>query len=280
MTQEFHYQPSEYEAEKASNSYLMSLVAIMAGLPLPVVNVLATFGYFLAVQKSTYFVRWHATQALLSQLILLPVNSTLFWWTISILLYEKEISNAYFAWLFSAIVFNVIEFVSTIYSAVATRKGEHVELWFIGGLTHLIVRKKMKQETFLQALALGAAFFALWFGLSKIDYLNYFRINQNKAGLEQKLGDLIWETITATETVVTDDSVAKPLEKLSGHLANASDIDDKNFHLHIVGNSEVNAFRFLTGGRQFGSRISFLSTYQLLAAEFAARKRFVLSTND
>ena len=32
---EFVYKPDEYEAEKASNSYLMSLIAIMVGLPLP-----------------------------------------------------------------------------------------------------------------------------------------------------------------------------------------------------------------------------------------------------
>ena len=40
--QNFAYEPSEHEAEKASNSYLMSLIAIIAGLPLPIINLLAT----------------------------------------------------------------------------------------------------------------------------------------------------------------------------------------------------------------------------------------------
>ena len=34
--QEFSYAPDDYETEKASNSYLMSLVVIMVGLPLPI----------------------------------------------------------------------------------------------------------------------------------------------------------------------------------------------------------------------------------------------------
>lgn len=43
----FPYQPSEDEAEKASNSYLMSLVALIVGLPLPIVNLLATLVFYL-----------------------------------------------------------------------------------------------------------------------------------------------------------------------------------------------------------------------------------------
>jgi hypothetical protein len=34
------YQSEEYEAEKASGSYIMSLVALTAGPPLPVVNLI------------------------------------------------------------------------------------------------------------------------------------------------------------------------------------------------------------------------------------------------
>jgi uncharacterized membrane protein len=80
----FSYNPTEHEREKASNSYLMSLVAVIAGLPLPIINLLATFFFYLANRKSTYFVRWHCIQALLSQMVLLFANSYSFWWTVSI----------------------------------------------------------------------------------------------------------------------------------------------------------------------------------------------------
>lgn len=136
----FAYQPSEHEAERASNSYLMSLVALVAGLPLPIINLIATFFFFLANRKGPYFVRWHCTQALFSQMVLLCINSVGFWWTISIILTEERVTNNYFAYLFTVIFFNILEFISTVYSAVQTRKGVHVELWFFGNLTNLICK--------------------------------------------------------------------------------------------------------------------------------------------
>jgi hypothetical protein len=142
MTKETHfaYQPTEHENEKASNSYLMSLVAVIAGLPLPIINLLATFFFYLANRKSTYFVRWHCTQALLSQMVLLFANSYSFWWTVSIIFTDEKATNNYFAYLFTVIVFNVLEIISTIYCAMQTRKGKHVEVFFFGNVTNLICR--------------------------------------------------------------------------------------------------------------------------------------------
>ena len=77
----FIYTPGEHEAEKASNSYLMSLIAVIAGLPLPIVNLLATLIFFLGNRKGSYFVRWHCTQALVSQASLLVMNSIHKWKT-------------------------------------------------------------------------------------------------------------------------------------------------------------------------------------------------------
>ena len=86
----FAYKPGEHEREKASNSYLMSLVALIAGLPLPIINLLATLFFYIANRKGTYFVRWHCTQALFSQLALLGINSGSFWWTISIIFTDEK----------------------------------------------------------------------------------------------------------------------------------------------------------------------------------------------
>ena len=43
----FIYEPSEHEAEKASNSYLMSFIALIAGLPLPIINLIATLIFYM-----------------------------------------------------------------------------------------------------------------------------------------------------------------------------------------------------------------------------------------
>lgn len=142
----FTYEPSEHEGERASYSYLMSLVAVVAGLPLPIINLIATFFFYIANRNSTYFVRWHCTQALFSQASLLIINSYGFWWTISIIFGKELISNEFIAYVVAALTFNLFEFFATIYTAIKTRKGEHVEWWFYGDLTHLVVPPSSQQQ--------------------------------------------------------------------------------------------------------------------------------------
>jgi len=136
----FTYKPNEHEAEKASSSYLMSLVALIAGLPIPIINLFATFFFYVANKNGTYFVRWHTTQALLSQLSLVFINSYGFWWTISIIFRDESISNNYISYLAVVILFNFTEFVATIYSAVQTRKGIHIHWWLYGDITDIICK--------------------------------------------------------------------------------------------------------------------------------------------
>lgn len=137
----FAYKPTELEAEKASNSYLMSLIAIMVGFPLPIINLMATLFFYIANRKSTYFVRWHCLQALLSQFSLFVLNSMGFWWTVSIIFQEDEhISNPYLAYIITVFIFNIVELGMTISAAIKTRKGHHVSWWFYGTLTQSICK--------------------------------------------------------------------------------------------------------------------------------------------
>ncbi len=136
----FAYPPGEHEAEKASNSYLMSMVALIAGLPFPIINLIATLIFYLGNRKGTYFVRWHCTQALLSQFSLLLINSIAFWWTISILFFSQSVDNNYLSYVFAVLIFNLIEFIATIYTAIQTHNGKHVEWWFYSTLTHIICK--------------------------------------------------------------------------------------------------------------------------------------------
>jgi len=140
--EKFDYKPSEHEAEKASNSYLMSLIALIAGLPLPIINLIATLIFYLGNRKGTYFVRWHCTQALLSQLSMLFINSFGFWWTASIIFTDETITNKYIAYIIAALIFNLTEFIATIYTAIQTRKGIHITWWLYGNLTNLICKSE------------------------------------------------------------------------------------------------------------------------------------------
>lgn len=134
--------PLEHEAEKASNSYVMSIIALFAGMPLPVINLVATLIFFLGNRKGTYFTRWHCTQALLSQVSLLIINSIGTIWSALLLFDKMEISDGYIAYIITLLLFNLGEFVATVHAAVQTRKGIHVEWYFYGTLTDLLCREK------------------------------------------------------------------------------------------------------------------------------------------
>lgn len=136
------YKISDGDRERASNSYLMSVVAFIVGMPLPIVNLLATFFFFVANRKGSYFVRWHCTQGLLSQLSVFPINTIGFWWTVSIILGNTDISNAYIAYIITIFLFNLSEFIATVYTATMVRKGVHISWWFYGDITDLIVKEK------------------------------------------------------------------------------------------------------------------------------------------
>ena len=134
------YKPHEHELEAASNSYLMSLLVAMVGLPFPIVNLIATVIFFLANRRQTYFVRWHCMQALVSQFPLFFTNSILFWWTVRVLIGWTSLSSFYFAYLFTVLLFNIIDFIATIHTMIAVRQGKQVEWYVYGPLTHLLCK--------------------------------------------------------------------------------------------------------------------------------------------
>lgn len=135
------YKPNDYESEKASNGYLMSVVAVMVGLPLPIINLAATGFFYLGNRRSTYYVRWHCTQALLSQVFIVAMNSVGLSWTLSIVFGDKVITNQYVAYIITIVIFNIIEFIMNIAAAIQTRKGKLVYLWLFGPLTDLLCHK-------------------------------------------------------------------------------------------------------------------------------------------
>lgn len=136
--------PHEYE--QASNSYLMSVVSVMAGTFIPIVNFIAAVIFYLGSRKSSYFVRWHAIQSALGQLVLIPFNSFAFAWTLRVLLngfppeeFRTRMSgeeffidnildapSAYWLYIIFVLLLNVIEFFVTIFAAINVRKGHNV----------------------------------------------------------------------------------------------------------------------------------------------------------
>lgn len=132
---------TESEREYASNSYLMSLFALFVGLPLPIFNLIATVAFYLANRKAPQFVKWHCTQALISQFSIFFFNTTAFWWTLGIILQKSVVTNAYIAYMIVVVALNAIEIISTIYTSIQTRKGIHVRWFLFADLTDNMMKR-------------------------------------------------------------------------------------------------------------------------------------------
>ena len=136
IEQDMQFQkPSEQDAEDASNSYLIALIVVF-----PLLGFLAGALYLHNNRKSSYFVRWHCMQSLLSQVIILPLNSYCFWWTLSVVCGDLAFSASFINTLILAFLFNVLEIIALIYTAIKVRTGEHVEWRLYRSLTNFICK--------------------------------------------------------------------------------------------------------------------------------------------
>jgi predicted Zn-dependent protease len=93
-----------------------------------------------------------------------------------------------------------------------------------------------------KALLVYGGFFLCWFLLAQVDFVSFFEIEQNKVFAEDKIGDIIWDEIEQNEDVIYDDSIVSTLDALLLPLCKANDIERDSLKVHIVKNSQVNAF--------------------------------------
>lgn len=94
----------------------------------------------------------------------------------------------------------------------------------------------------LQIFAIILLFFCIWFALSKIDWVSVFKIEQTTSNTEEKLGDLFWELIQKSQKEVYSKQVTSTIDSLVSKICESNDIDKSTVKVHIIENSEVNAF--------------------------------------
>ena len=100
----------------------------------------------------------------------------------------------------------------------------------------------MAKKIILQGLIIIIAFFGLFYGLSQIDWVNEFHVKQIRSSSENKIGELIWDEISSTEKVNTNDSISKTLDKLLEPICKNNKIERDSLKVHIVEKDEINAF--------------------------------------
>jgi beta-barrel assembly-enhancing protease len=99
----------------------------------------------------------------------------------------------------------------------------------------------------IQAVAIVAIFFGLYWGLSQVDWMTVFEVKKMTDTTEEKLGDLFWELYSKENTEINGRNAKAPLDSLLEKICKANDIDRKSIQLHIVKNDQINAFALPNG---------------------------------
>jgi len=128
---------SKKEKEDAMGAYLMMFAAMGAGLPLPIINLIASVIYFFVQKKNTRFVRFHSLQSLWSQIPTTLINAGAMYWTLQIFLFNNlENSDMYLGYLFMLVILNLAYFAYSIVGAVKARNGKMYYFLFFGKMCY------------------------------------------------------------------------------------------------------------------------------------------------
>ncbi|MCO6500931.1 MAG: DUF4870 domain-containing protein [Vicingus serpentipes] len=127
------------EKEDAMGAYLMMFAALAAGLPLPIINLIAALIYFYVNKNKSRFVYFHSLQSLYSQIPTTVLNAVLVFWTIGIWFRGYEFNDIYKGYLIATIVANLIYFVFSLIAALKARKGKMYYFLLFGKIAYLQV---------------------------------------------------------------------------------------------------------------------------------------------
>ncbi len=103
------------------------------------------------------------------------------------------------------------------------------------------------KKLFIEGFAIVALFLITLCCLSQVDWISLFRIQQITDKTEQKLGELLWKTFKETDQEVKDARILESIDSLVTHLCDANNISRDDLKVHVLRNSEINAFALPDG---------------------------------
>jgi uncharacterized membrane protein len=135
------------EKEDAMGGYLMMFAALGAGLPLPIINLIAAVIYYYVNKTNSRFVRFHTLQALISQIPTTMMNAVALSWGLRIYFSDSwHFNDVYKGYLVMDVIANLLYFIWGIVGAVKARKGQFYYFILFGKIAYTSVFRIREQE--------------------------------------------------------------------------------------------------------------------------------------
>jgi uncharacterized membrane protein len=127
---------AQREKDDAMASYLMMFASWAIGLPLPLVNLVASAVYYAVNRKSSKFVAFHALQSFLSQVPVSLLNAGAVGWGIGMLVKGDPAQGLwpFLGYVFFAAAVNILYLGYSIVALLQANKGRFYYLPFFGRL--------------------------------------------------------------------------------------------------------------------------------------------------
>lgn len=250
----------EEEKELAINGYLMSLAVFITTMPIPIINLIANLIYFFAHRKQTYVIRWHAYNALLSQMPLFFINSLTWYFVWNVIWGDIKLTNAMIGYFAVAGLLNIGEIVSSVICCIRVGGNKDVHIPLVSPIAHITCKKiswdkwervwqpaeerfvQMAEEakrSFVKDAAISAGCLALLFG------------GVSLLGIKEKLNfpdnpmEPIFEQATYESfknKIIDDQQSVESLNRIVNHIREKNGMD--SIHVYLVKKDEVNAFAY------------------------------------
>jgi uncharacterized membrane protein len=129
-------QPDELstrEKDDAMGAYMMMFASVAIGMPLPILNLVASFIYYMINKKKSRFVAFHSLQAMLSSLGINIINTVAVIWIIILFISNDfNFTKDFMVFGILAIILNIVYFIVSLISTVKAKRGEFYYIFFFG----------------------------------------------------------------------------------------------------------------------------------------------------
>lgn len=105
----------------------------------------------------------------------------------------------------------------------------------------------MIKKVIIEGVLIVVLFFGTCIGLTQIDWVKIFKIQQITNKTEQKLGDLFWEVYQKSESENKNPQVLKSIDSITTTICKANQIDKNKLKIHVLNKDEINAFALPNG---------------------------------
>lgn len=138
--QQPHDLPSK-EKEEGMSAYFMMFASLAAGIPLPILNLVAAAIYYHTNKHKSRFVQFHSLQSLLSQLPVSLLNFGLVVWVIFLFRSDFDFSAWFVLYATVTAIFNFVYMIFSIIAAIKARNGRMYYFLFFGNYCYEKVYK-------------------------------------------------------------------------------------------------------------------------------------------